>query len=311
MSKVWNKWERLDLLVKALSGILLPLAIASIGYFGHKFLQSRQSNEAKLRLYTELISQREESDSALRKDMLNRIIDSFLTTKSYSLEEKVVELELMAHNFHESIDLKPLFKHLRKRIISMKRIMRETGSGSKQGDDNGGRGYSVEDLDNYLERVENVARRIANKQMVILEAVGKIAIGHVDLEMFGNNPENEFPVFAFEKELTIDRTKTGFKLDVLRVDKEAKEIEVQLAVTHYKADLPNMQIYEFSIGFFDFPSVDNIRLPNDQRCALVLSEFDARLNGAIITLVYFPGSYASLKEKPYYEEVIEKLGKAL
>jgi hypothetical protein len=32
-------------------------------------------------------------------------------------------------------------------------------------------------------------------------------------------------------------------------------------------------------------------------------------NSADITLVYFPGSYASLKEKPYYQEVVQKLMK--
>ena len=64
---------------------------------------------------------------------------------------------------------------------------------------------------------------------------------------------------------------------------------------------------EFWSGFFDFPMIDNTRLDHDQRCALVLNAFED--NSADITLVYFPGSYASLKEKPYYQEVVQNLMK--
>jgi hypothetical protein len=51
--------------------------------------------------------------------------------------------------------------------------------------------------------------------------------------------------------------------------------------------------------------IDNTRLANDQRCSVVLNAFED--NSADVTLVYFPGSYASLKEKPYYQEVVQKL----
>ena len=51
--------------------------------------------------------------------------------------------------------------------------------------------------------------------------------------------------------------------------------------------------------------IDNTRLGHDQRCTVVLNAFED--NSADITLAYFPGSYASLKEKPYYEEVVQNL----
>lgn len=61
----------------------------------------------------------------------------------------------------------------------------------------------------------------------------------------------------------------------------------------------------FSVGYFDFPMIDNTRLSNGQRFAIVLNELDTR--SAHITLVCFPGSYASLKDKPYYDEIIDNL----
>jgi hypothetical protein len=64
---------------------------------------------------------------------------------------------------------------------------------------------------------------------------------------------------------------------------------------------------EFWIGHFDFPMIDNTRLPHDQRLAAVLNNFDAGLGTADVTVAYFPGKYASLREKPYYDEILAKL----
>jgi hypothetical protein len=51
--------------------------------------------------------------------------------------------------------------------------------------------------------------------------------------------------------------------------------------------------------------IDNTRLSNDQRVAIVLTDLNSA--GASLSLVYFPGSRASLREKPYYEEILQKL----
>jgi hypothetical protein len=51
--------------------------------------------------------------------------------------------------------------------------------------------------------------------------------------------------------------------------------------------------------------IDNTRLSNDQRVAVVLTDMNPA--GASLSLVYFPGSRASLREKPYYEEILKKL----
>ena len=113
-----DRWDKADVLFKALGSILIPLAIASLGYFGNQYLQSKEESEAKIRLYSELMSRREESESALRKDMFKSIIESFLgpKTSSISLKENVLKLELLAYNFHESLNLKPLFIHMNEQI---------------------------------------------------------------------------------------------------------------------------------------------------------------------------------------------------
>ena len=51
--------------------------------------------------------------------------------------------------------------------------------------------------------------------------------------------------------------------------------------------------------------IDNTRLSGDQRCAVVMTKF--KDGSAQLTLIIFPGSHASLKDRPYYEDVINQL----
>jgi hypothetical protein len=66
-----------------------------------------------------------------------------------------------------------------------------------------------------------------------------------------------------------------------------------------------MQLRQFHLGNYDFPMIDNTRLSSDQRAAIVLTNSSEA--SADITLVYFPGSYAGIKEKVSSDEVLERL----
>ena len=90
------------------------------------------------------------------------------------------------------------------------------------------------------------------------------------------------------------------------MDRANKELEVSLSV-----DTPDPKLGRqtktatFTVSYFDFPMIDNTRLTGGDRCAIVLNGFSGY--AADITVVLFPGTYASLKEKPYYSEVIESV----
>ena len=101
-----------------------------------------QANETNVRIYTELMSRREEAESALRKDMFVSMIQSFLKPGSGSLDEKVLNLELLSYNFHESLNLKPLFVYIDRQI-------RDSREPAKK---------------DYLERLQRVATEITRKQ---------------------------------------------------------------------------------------------------------------------------------------------------
>ena len=115
-NKPKDLWDKVDIVLRPLNGLFTALAVALLGYYTSNILRQRETRETNERVYTELMSSREQSESALRKDMFVSIINTFLQPQSASLEDKMLNLELLAYNFHESLNLKPLFVHLQKQV---------------------------------------------------------------------------------------------------------------------------------------------------------------------------------------------------
>ena len=288
-----NFWEKLSLVLQSGGGLLTAVTVAILGFIGSNYLKDReitetasrermQANETNVRIYTELMSKREEAESALRKDMFVSMIQSFLRAGSSSLDERVLNLELLSYNFHESLNLKPLFVHMDKKI-------RASADPAKK---------------EYLERVHKVATEIGRKQMLVLEGAGAKFDRIIDLDSLKKSPGG---LALEEGTLTLDGVTRSFSIFVHAADWTTRELKVRLQIRTVKDSLGNVETNsdEFWVGFYDFPMIDNGRLGHDQRCALVLNAFEE--SSADITLAFFPGSYASLKEKPYYQEVVQKL----
>ncbi len=279
-------WDKLAIILQPVGGLLTAVAIALLGYFSSDYLNRRQAVETNTRLYSELMSKREESESALRKDMFVSIFGTFLKPAGGSLSSDVLNLELLAYNFHESLDLKPLFLDLRRRIV--------------RGEAAAGTAAQRTEYAGYRDRIERVAREISRKQMIVLEGVGKKVDRTVDLT---GDPEGTSLEPAV---LTLEGVQTTFAIDVLGVDRKNREIQLGLALETPDSTLGRQtKTASFGIGFFDFPMIDNTRLEKGQRCAVVLNSFSDE--SADLTLVLFPGTYASLKEKPYFNEVIQNV----
>jgi hypothetical protein len=280
-------WDKLAIILQPVGGLLTALAIAGLGYFSSVAINSRQAIDANTRLYSELMSKREESESALRKDMFVSIIGSFLRPSGTgTVASDVLNLELLASNFHESLNLKPLFVDLRRRIIAEEATLHTAAARAE--------------YDDYQTRLERVARETVRKEMIILESVGKNVDRTVDLT---KDPEGTSLEPAT---MTLDGVQTTVSIDVLSVDRKNREIELGLTIeTPDPEQGRQTKTASFTVGYFDFPMIDNTRMAQDQRCAVVLNNFSDQ--SADLTLVLFPGAYASLVEKPYYNEVIQSV----
>lgn len=284
-----DKWDKIDILMHPVGGLLTAIAIALLGFITSNALNQRQTVETNTRLYTELMSRREESESALRKDMCVSIINSFVNPQDKGLDNSMLNLEMLAYNFHESLNLKPLFMEMRRRVAHAQ-AEAQTAADKER------------DLE-YSNRLESMAREIVRREMVVLEGVGKRFDRTIDLS---GDPEG---TSLDPGTLTLDGVETTFSIDVLSVDRENHEIEIGLGIDTPDPELGRQtKVATFGVSYYDFPMIDNTRLAGGQRCSVVLNSMSDQ--SADITLVLFPGSYASLKEKPYYNEVIESILKA-
>jgi hypothetical protein len=283
-----DTWDRVQIILSPLGGLLTAIAVASLGFIGSRTIERQQANEAKLRLYSELMTRREESEATLRKEMFQSIIGSFFDAQTSTLENRLLKMELLAQNFHEALNLVPLFEHIR-REINRSSLPRE-------------------ERKDYEDRLGALAREVTRKQMIVLEAGGKRFDWTVMLsDSLTNGTGSEQ---LEDVELSLDGIRRRFRVTLTGLHLERRELDVtleietppQAAVTGTTA---SRYTVEFPLGFFSTPMIDNTRLSNDQRVAIVLSDMNDA--GASLSLVYFPGSRASLREKPYYEEILRKL----
>jgi hypothetical protein len=290
-----DTWDKVAIVLQPVGGLLTAIAVAVLGFWTSSYLRERerrdsdfrermQTADTNARLYSELTSRREESESALRKDMFTSIINSFLGAGPQNLEQKLLNLELLVYNFHESLNLKPLFLHI-ERLIRQSPERRE-----------------------LMTRLERVAEEVAQKQMLVIEEGGDTFDATVNaktLSFPSSDGQGEASFIA--KDLVVDGIRRNFRLEVIGATTDLEQLQLRITVRTEEKGRTDTMSTEFWLGHFDFPMIDNIRLPHDQRVAVVLNAFDGPSGLADVTVAYFPGKYAGLREKPYYDEVLAKL----
>jgi hypothetical protein len=290
-----DTWDKVGIVLQPVGGLLTAIAVAVLGFWTSSYLRERERRDSELRermqtadtnarLYSELTSRREESESALRKDMFTSIINSFLGAGPQTLDQKLLNLELLVYNFHESLNLKPLFLHLERQI-------RQSGERRE-----------------HAARLERVAEEVAKKQMLVIDEGGATfdaTINAKTLAFPSPDGQGETPFIA--RELVVDGIKRNLRLEVLGATTDPEQLQLRVTVRTEEDGRADTTAAEFWLGHFDFPMIDNVRLPHDQRLAVVLNAFDGPSGFADVTIAYFPGKYAGLREKPYYDEVLAKL----
>jgi hypothetical protein len=308
-------------LIELAKVLALPLVTLVLGYWFNASLNERQQMDTNTRLYIEMQGRREEADSNLRKDMFNSILATFMTrdpairvSSEDVIRQQTLSLELLAANFHESLDIAPLFKDVERRIALEQR---STNAELRQ-------------------RLESVALQVIERQLTTMADVGSVERGDAMVAklkapdsaaylMFGARTVANPAIHPGEGTSRLCLTMEAddgstyyrqFSLDVTGLDERQREVLVRLVVTkpitREQCDQPALDLVavgevdtNFSVGLFDFPMIDNTRLSNNQRAAVSL----IALTPDVLSLkvAYFPSSRASLKDKPYYEEMTRQL----
>ena len=293
-----KKRDWLDVL-QTLSSVLVPITVAFVGFLASAYLDRRQTEETKSRFYIDLLSKREDADSALRTNMFNAFINKFIDPKFNDLSTRVLGLELLEANFHESIDLSPLFRDFATQLRSAKA------------------GTSPE----LMARLKWITQEVKDKQTFALTGSGGLQI-QMNSQLLDGLPKDDNadvePVLLWDDdtELPADPvTRTSaipvhITVSATALDAKAEQIHIKLNITTRKATasipvLTDLADSSFWLGLYDLPVINNTRLTSSLRCAVVLNEFSLHKPSQIALLI-FPASRASTKDKPYLDEMISR-----
>jgi len=285
-----GSWAHISGLMRDLA---TPLSVAIVGLLASIYVNRQQSFDANHRAFAELISQREGADTNLRIEMFKTVLEGFLKQGSENIPDQILKLEILAYNFNESLDLGPLFQDVFRKVDS-----------SNPDDPNRGRLRKVAS-DVVFKQVESLTFELgASKDTVVdFEALSKSPVGI-------SNLVNDVLRLRYSEPEAANHLARRFKLDVFARDEKQEELIVHLVASPPgqtgEDAAPEVDV-RFSVGYFDFPAINNTRLSNGERCAVVVRNMDQY--SAKISLVYFPANRAGLKDRMYVEEIIDQMSR--
>jgi hypothetical protein len=286
---------------------------------------------------TTLISQREQAESQLRASMFSDLIGPVVGPRKEGEEIGVSRerllVELLALNFDEHFELKPLLMHVDTRLA---------GEEARARVDN--HPETAQSLARQRGSLRSIARRVIQRQIAALTqgqdkavpAGGRAKVvtltlcrhGAVGAGLCGGGEG------AYEFGQAIADTspdgKQGLTILITEPDWENQTVTVQTAVREVGArqgaegrrDETSAVVNGFHLTWFDFPLTDNTLLGDGNRFALVLEALGAPTAGsngvapncadgctAVVKLIWFPKDYFTPRERPIdYQEFRSRLG---
>ncbi len=286
--------------------LTLPAVLA---FAANRYQQSqaeRQINEARLRLYTELLSKREEADTGVRRGIFDKVLERYLTPGDQGLQAKLVALELLATNFHDSLDLSPLFWQIGRQVDREPEKKRPE----------------------LTQQLTRIADRVKDRQISALElgsGYQGTASKQADLDLRPDALTNEnrnpnidadlsFPdpdPFPRREEGTLTRR---FKVWITAHDAEKKRVWAIVHTRSNQGEEKDQQKWGFWLDTFDFPMANFTRVSRSERFALVLQDYEPPKKEKVdgdkvpkVKLIYFPSARVGAKDKPFIDDVVSDL----
>jgi hypothetical protein len=344
-SKKIDKWQKLESIAKivagfsaAVSAILIPILI-----------NSYTEENRKAEMYVKMMTEREKSDTDIRQSIFQGLLAGFLDSMkeefskidNESFRRRIIFLELIALNFQEYFNAKPLFEEVYAGLERKKAEFKVSEEDKKK----------WENLE--LEFIR-FSRNIVSKQATMLNTIGANVIFNIDKEKpicvrlynredfadlrqkDGVTPINsyitghcsdplDYGQLEENKNKKLKNGHSGLKVKIkdrpendsrksisIMLDRVEKP-RVTVSVGIYD-DMFEEKIYHKSVlikslsidlSIFDFPYMDNVRLGDGSRFSLVLREvWDDSVE---IDAIRFKNDFISLRDRPLYEELLQKL----
>ncbi len=279
--KAWRGLVRQKDAIDALNKIILTGVAVSAPFLVH-ILEKRMAG-------TTLLSQRELAESELRATMFGDLITPILGAKEAPRdpEREALLVELLALNFHEHIEIKPL----------LEQAYEDAASGD------------TAKATRIQKALRSVARRVKERQIALLFAEAHAA--HVPIETWdvflsdsidrSIDPVNRRIQAGFgNSELIRLNSPDGghtviFYGDEPSWDDDHINIHLWVEGTSHEAHA------DFTLSSFDFPLTDNLRLDDGNRISCI----DANGSGELrekktfrLSVIWFPKGFSTAQERP-------------
>lgn len=286
----------LDVVAKLLTAAALLIG----GYVAHTF-ESKMTG-------TTLLSQREEAETSLRASMLNSLIEPIIGKDKGAIVDPDRErllVELLALNFHEHFELKPL----------MERVDQEFASKPPTG-------MSKEQALTARYSLWSVAHRVSSQQVASLireEAGAKSQKDSCRLYQItvttAASPTEQTKCQvngAFGEKISVPSPDGKYTLNIFATELDLTNQTLQMTTTVQSAAKEGYDLaYSFKLSWFSFPMTDNTLLPDGNRFAMSLDNINMRTDkSAVLRVVWFPKDYFTPRERPLdYRQMLKLVGK--
>ena len=265
---------------------------------------------------TTLLSQREQAESELRASMFKSLIDPFVGGQkggSIPLDREQLLVELLALNFHEHFEMKPLFQRIDEKLA----LLRDKGT-QRRG------------------ALRSIARRTIDRQIAMFQKeedgggsdrqkahVYSLTIVEEPkegdekqqryLEMLKKGGSKVYHVGELIDDLATPDQRHRFTMVIqANWDKQEFIAEVYESPSISKgptADQARPTRYPIGLTWFDFPLTDNTLFPDGNRFSVVLYSIPEGdpLKNMTLKFIAFPRNYFTPRERPFDQSEFLKL----
>jgi hypothetical protein len=260
----------------------------------------RASAENRSRLYTELLQKREDGDAAVRRDVFNKLMDKYMLQSD--LDSRLVMLELLALNFHESLNLNPLFWQLDRQITRLpsaaERLMlrvqlERIAQGVKD------RQFALLAPEDFSKAYDVDLARVPN---MALPGEGCVVVG---APMQQAEPTRAIEATARYSELDM-RGASVQRARQFRVEVDCRD-PLQRRLFVIVTDVATERTWKFWVDPYDFPLANFTLVSRDERFALLLDQYDDGNGNSRLRLAHFPASRSGARDKPHIADVMSRL----
>ena len=320
-------WGKTESLAKILAGIAVSIGSIAIPYIIGK--TSEQSRRAQV--YMQVMSEREKADTAIRQEMFKTLLTNYLGSfevrkdareSEDSFRRRIMFLDLLNLNFQEYLNSKPLFEDVYARL---ERAKKRDKKGSTE----------YETVEKLQEDLIGVAKNVASRQSSMLALSGLsrpfdltrgevvcVSLYPVD-NLLESTAAGDSPLEGVRKgscsdakQAAKDPRPTGKVFSAIDVElRSVSNSAAGVKVTPYEESFSSSTLtsvkrtkaIDFNVSYFDLPYMDNTRLFDGSRFALVLSSIQKEDESADFNVIIFKGDFTSLRDRPLFEEMLQKL----